>query len=919
MKPGAKKKSMIKRFFNNLIIAMALAVILAGNILQPGIFAASQENDIPAGFSKAAGNEIISLFYSEEKAAVIVRDDRNGKSWSSIFAQEEYPAGEITDTLMNDFKSLILLNYSEMNLINAKDITESLAALDPEVETGKLDNGVKFRFYIPELSLGISIYFTIEDDSLIVKIPGNGIEEAVGTSARIQENLADVYIFADYIKADLAKMKSDSRIPGSIKKDIPSLEKMADTLVSHCKAIPDAMGIEVVSNSIIKELDGMQRIYAGSLSNTGLYNKIMLDGSIQEEVRDEYNERLTFIEDYMTLSRISAGSLKLITVGGVVSIALMPYFGASGDRNEGYVFYPDGSGAITRFGKNHSKYSFGYVKDIYSDDKPNIDWEQVKYDAGIRNTNIPVFGIRRNGAAFVSDIEKGDSNSRISYYPSGYIIDVNRAYFSFVYRRKMVRDKEAGVLQQGSANEIYEEKIRAIDFSARFMFLAAGDADYSGMADRLRRQMIKDGRLVKSGLISGDLNVGIEFFGGIEQKRLIYKEFISMTSFDQAGSIVSDLNVFDDIRLLINYKGWSANGIDKFPTGNDPAGKLGGKAGLVKLAEYIKAGGGGLFLEGNYIEAQAGQKGYSNGDLALSSALRPLASAVSLDWIISPFIVSRNIASNLGKYKKYGIAGITFDKIGTFLYYDYSTEAAKKTDREGTALIWKTLLGNTVDELGNSAVISGNSYTFADADWIIKAPRGSSEYVFTTESVPFYEMLIHGIIPYTIKAFNNFSDYDYEKLVTIEYGGIPYFLLAYEDSTKLGDLSVSMFTGRYEDFKGYISDTISEFIKNFGNVSDKQMTNHYRPAKGQAVIEYSNDIKVYINYNSEKAVIEGVTVDAKDYTVTGKERSVDHAEKIFYDETAGKSLGIPVYIALAVGISGILCLSFILFRRSRVQ
>lgn len=900
------------------VMAFLICVLLMTTSISFNCFAQPDSNDAPEGYEYAASSDQITLYFNQSKAAIAVKDNRSGYIWYSNLQESEYPADGVTDAIKNEFNSLLLIRYSEMNIIDSKEKSIPIMALNPQVTASKVPQGIQFSFNIESLSLKISVDFVVEDDGITVKIPKNYIEEAIGTDKAIQQNLADVYSFIEYMNKEIKALKNDNSVSSKHKRDVVPLEKKMKAFENKAKSIRNAMGIESTANNLLRDLDEIQSLYVGSANKPGIFNLIQLDKSISSNTKNKYKKVLTYIEDQMTLARISVGSLKTITVGGVISISVMPYFGAAGDESEGYVLYPDGSGALTHFKKKHSDYSFGYNTDIYSDDTPNIDWEEAKYDAGIRNTYLPVFGIRKNGAAFVSNIEQGDANAMVSFYPSGYIVDVNRSYFSLVYRRKLTRDKEAGTLSQGSGQS-YEEKRRDIDFSVRYMFLDKQNADYSGMVNRLREQMLSDGRLKKSSKMTSDMPVGIELLGGVEQTVMIYKDFINMTTFSQAEKMISELSGYDQTQLFINYRGWAKSGFGKFPTGLAPADKLGGKPGLKSLSALAKKAGAILMLGENFIEAEAGQKGYNNGDLALSNNLRPIASTLSLKWLISPKIIKDKLSRYVSELNSYGVGGVSFDRIGTFVYYDYSTDKDRRMDRQDTASVWGQALSRSQKTMGASAVTGGNSYTFSNVDWIIKAPTGSSEYVFTDESIPFYQMLIHGVIPYSLKPGNNFYDAQLEKLTMIEYGGIPYFTLAYDEATKLQDLTINMFVSKYDDVKNMIDSTIKEFAENFGEISDKYLIAHQRINEELVYLVYSDGTKIFINYSKEKVTYEGNVIDPMNYLVIGKHRSVAYEQKVSYNETQGKSSRIPIYIAVVVGILGVLCISFVLFRHSRIK
>lgn len=74
-------------------------------------------------------------------------------------------------------------------------------------------------------------------------------------------------------------------------------------------------------------------------------------------------------------------------------------------------------------------------------------------------------------------------------------------------------------------------------------------------------------------------------------------------------------------------------------------------------------------------------------------------------------------------------------------------------------------------------VNNGNDYSFAYADDIINAPLTDNDYYIVDETVPFYEMLIHGYIDYSGSAINLSDTYDRSDMVLqlVETGASPAF------------------------------------------------------------------------------------------------------------------------------------------------
>ena len=87
--------------------------------------------------------------------------------------------------------------------------------------------------------------------------------------------------------------------------------------------------------------------------------------------------------------------------------------------------------------------------------------------------------------------------------------------------------------------------------------------------------------------------------------------------------------------------------------------------------------------------------------------------------------------------------------------------------------------------LGKVSVDYGFAYTLANVDTIHGIPTDSSHFVYLDETIPFYQIAIHGLIPYTGKPINLRDDGQIEWLRAIEYGAYPSFELTYKDTSQM--------------------------------------------------------------------------------------------------------------------------------------
>ena len=149
--------------------------------------------------------------------------------------------------------------------------------------------------------------------------------------------------------------------------------------------------------------------------------------------------------------------------------------------------------------------------------------------------------------------------------------------------------------------------------------------------------------------------------------------------------------------------------------------------------------------------------------------------------------------------------------------------------------------------------------------------EGNFGLSFTDYEVPFVQMMVSGLIPYSTEGAGNLSyNLDIQKLKWIEYGASPYFYLTYESALNLRDTdNAQLFSSTYADWEDTLIDSYKEFNENLSCVYGKQITDHTIISEDVRKIGYENGYVVYVNYGEKDASADGYTIPARGYIVTG--------------------------------------------------
>ncbi len=830
-----------------------------------------------------AENEYLQLYYRDfntemnrPEAALAVRDRRNGYIWHSYVPENKYSsekAAGLNEQVRNSMRSLLFLDYSILNHNDTTLHEDPIMSFEPEVSTMAIENGIRIKYDVPNYGFVIVLEAWIEGDSLHVNVPYQAIKEEIGAKEFVDEKIKFVDNFADKLKELMDEISSDSELKKSaIRKRVGEINNVTMELTQLLNSIDGPRGIKDIASQANKLMGELKNLLLGGVNKTGLNRLITTDDSISDDAKDKYTKKIKEIEGAHMTATLAIPSLEQKQFAAIAGIQIMPFFGASSDTDEGYVFFPDGSGSISRFKQDRpAVWNAGFEGSVYAEflkDKTiDIDWEKVRDNAGEKRVYLPVYGIKDGDNAFIATVTDGDCNAFINYYPSGYIVDMNRAFAEFFVKNKTESASSTSSTIGRSAAR-YEKTFIPTDYAVKIMFLNDEKADYSGMAARYRDYLIDNDMLNESIAINDKVAVTIDLLMGIKEPRVLIDKFIPMTTFEDAAELLEYLNENGVENVLLNLHGWTKDGYNRYPSSSVPAGKLGGVRGLKKLMETAEKTGAKVFLQDNYVEIYTGLGSINTKGTAVNSDGRIFYNKFKNINLYSPRAINKTFKEGiLPKIADYGVTGVTFDRLGTFIYHDYQKDY--NFQREDTANFFSDMVAQSKEKLGGAAVIGANQYTLKHADWLLNIPSGSTNYLYADEEIPFLQMVLHGRIPYSsMSMYNQFFDRNYQTLKMIEYGSNPYFRLTKLSSEELNETSYdSLFSSEIDDWKDEVVNVYKEFNEKLSFTADNYMTKHEIINKDLVRLEYSDGSQIYLNYSDSDIVYEGNTIKAMDYLV----------------------------------------------------
>jgi hypothetical protein len=415
------------------------------------------------------------------------------------------------------------------------------------------------------------------------------------------------------------------------------------------------------------------------------------------------------------------------------------------------------------------------------------------------------------------------------------------------------------------------------DRTVRYVMLENSDADYVGMAKAYRSYLVKEKGLKPAA--QQKVSLQLRLFGGVLRNEIIGNTFISMTTFEQARTIVDRYRSEGISSIEVTYDGWSKDGKYGDQPGHFPAaGKLGGNDGLQKLATYLKEKNIPFYVNANYVKPFRSSHSLHTSTDAIRGlnkevmkVMKPWVETQQLSrqtyYLLKPErVFDRFITKESDQYAKEGITGVHLDYMGDTIYSDHDKTPFR---RQQTIGVWQQSLDLMRQKTGRAAVDYGFAFTFGHADRIDNAPLDSSHFTYEDEPVPFYQIALHGLIPYTAKPSNLQDDTRIHFLRMLEYGAVPSYSLTYEDSSRFKRTLVdNLFSTEYENWVAPSVDEYKKAADILNPVAQQAITNHETLASGVKRMTYANGTQITVNYNAKPFSIGGKSISGYGYAVT---------------------------------------------------
>lgn len=793
------------------------------------------------GMELVCENEYLKLYTHRATATVAVYDKRNGEIiYSNPLNAKEDSIANVTN--MNYLKSQFIINYYNQEVKSGTYDSYSMAVEKEQVTLEGIEDGIRYIYRLGDFESNktgnIPIYVTEEKlDEICQKLP-----EADGISFR------RYYVTSTTVKDMLELNGVAQKNPKTIKKMLGWLEN----------------------------IDWTDEEYKAQMELAGVESTLPISFQIPLEYRLE--------RDGLNVS-IPVSAIEEYGGGSIYRIQLLRYMGAAGTTEEGYMVVPNGSGSLIYF-NNGKVNTVPYSQYVYDIDPLAANYTTTENTISAK---LPMFGICRTDSSVLATIGKGASLALISAGISGVYNDYNYAYPTFV-----LRTADNLRMFGNSSSDVYvlEPDIYDVNLEVKYTFLTDEYKGYAGIANYYRERMLSEGRLIPD-TRTGDIPFYYDVISGVKETSHIlgiqYLHTFSMTTFKEAAQMSEDLTAGGIINQVMNLQGWFNGGYYHNTADNIKVlGKLGGKSDLERLNDTLSQNGGRLyadvafqqitFADGGFNYNAESSKYYGAGYVVAMGQVNPstLRSTSSLGYmetvydLLSPRFLPRYVSKFTKKIKNYNINGISLRDLGNVVYSD-----KKRTNIINREEALQVVLGQleVLKDTGKQIMTGGaNDYSFAYSTDIINAPIQHNKFLIVDESIPLYEMIIHGSISYSTDLLNYDDRADMTKTVLqmIESGAAPHYVFTWKESSRMKNTGLNRYYATtyrvWREEAIHIYNQVNEALK---HVTGAMIINHEILENGVRKVTYNNGVAIYVNYDDEVQISEGHEIPAESYRLEG--------------------------------------------------
>lgn len=560
----------------------------------------------------------------------------------------------------------------------------------------------------------------------------------------------------------------------------------------------------------------------------------------------------------------------------IYTITPLPYFGAGGPNDNGFMLVPEGGGALINFNNGKTSQS-SYYTNVYG-------WDMcLSRDAVVHNTRAyyGVYGVSEGNDSFICILEDGRSYASIQADVAG----KNHSY-NFVNAKYSICQREKFDVGDIANSDIYEYATKLPDETLRQRYTFVNSGSYVDMAKVYSTYLQNEYAGYLDLVDDTSAPVAIEIVGAIDKVKQVLGVPVSrplkLTSYKDADAIITDLGNNGVSNMQVKLSGWCNGGVkQKVLARTKTVGALGSKKDLKNFVNNAEANGNTVYLNG--ITQYAYDSNLFNGFFSYRDAAKFISKeraelhayshvtyaerdSEDLHYLLHTELANKYADKLVNTSKKYN-AGASFQDLGMDLSSDFYR---KKTYSREQVLGLQVEQLKSYNEAGTPVMINmGNDYAIPFASMVTNMDLRGSEYTILDECVPFFQLAVHGRVDYTGEPINICGNAEDEVLYSAEYGAGLQFTFMEEDSfATQKTLYTEYYGSSYDSWKDRMLEIYTRYNNELGHTFNQEMTGHENLTADVSCTEYADGTRVYVNYGYSDYTEGAVKVPARDYVVT---------------------------------------------------
>lgn len=616
-----------------------------------------------------------------------------------------------------------------------------------------------------------------------------------------------------------------------------------------------------------------------STFENGIYVKYYFD-ELKCTIPVSYSVFDSYIEASIDVKNIDEGDKAYIT-----AIHLLPSFGAGDWDDEGYLFVPDGCGALINF-NNQVIPANTYDKLVYGSEYTT---EIIQQSVKTQNITMPVFGIANANNAVFAVITEGDGAASVTVNNGnetcGYNTVSSKLNYRTISQRTMFKDDPKNHRDVYRTSSVHYSGDK---YTVRYYFLSNEKANYLGMAETYRNYLINEKGLKRS---AAEPDFNLDIYGAYDKKAsfigIPYTKIQPLTTFDQAKVILSDLQELGVNNISARYIGAGNYGIfnKKLPASVSLLKKLGGNRAFEDLKKYCDEQDISLCLDADLLKYRSSGNGIRKNN-AVKSAFGEIIkqywyrrSVYTVDpktdpyYLLSPLHLQSATDSYIKSYLQYSLNTVSLSTLGNLLTSDLSPK--KGVYRDAAKDIYEEVYQSIADKDLNIVLDSASAYAFPYASKILNVPTYSGGYDIFNRDIPFYQIVLHGYVPMSTERMMQSANPRINFLKAVETGDELLYAAIYDDAS---ELSNSQYSYLYSSTYTLWDSNVAELIEKYGELQKKvcnsPIIGHSWLNEDVSLTEFENGTVIAVNYGQTTYEKDGLQIAACDFAVVSSESGV---------------------------------------------